>query len=101
MAWYLVKTLVSAIIIVLVSELAKRNGVVGGLVKSLPLISLLSFMWVYLETKDSAKIADLSTSTLWFVIPTLPLFVVLPYLLHRGWGFWPALGLSIVVLFGC
>jgi hypothetical protein len=96
MAYYAIKTLVSALIIVAVSELAKRNTLLGALVASLPLTSLLAFIWLYLDTHDSARVAALSLDILWLVIPSLALFLVMPWLLRLGWGFWSSLAAGIV-----
>lgn len=101
MGYYLVKLLASAAIIVAVTEAAKVNATLGGLIKSLPLVSLIALVWVWAETRDTQVIAQLSTSTFWFVLPTLPLFLVLPALLRRGFGFWPSLAAGIAVMLGC
>jgi uncharacterized membrane protein (GlpM family) len=101
MGLYITKTLISALVIVLVTEVSKRSGYVGGLIKSLPLISLISFVMLYLETKDTSKVAVLSVGTFWFVLPTLPLFLVFPYLLRQDYGFWLSLSLSIILMIIC
>lgn len=101
MTYYLLKLFVSAGIIVAVSEVAKVNATLGALIKSLPLISLLAMLWLYIDTHDAAKVAELSTGTFWLVLPTLPMFLVLPALLKAGWTFYPALALSIGVMLGC
>ena len=101
MGYYLVKLILSAAIIATVSEVAKFNAGLGALIKSLPLISILAMMWLYADTKDSGKIAELSIATFWLVLPTLPMFLVLPALLERGWGFYAALGTAIGVLLSC
>ncbi len=101
MSYYLIKLLVSAAIIVTVTEVAKVNATLGGLIKSLPLISLIALIWVYAETQDTAKISTLSLSTFWFVLPTLPMFLVLPALLKQNLPFWPSLGISVVVMLAC
>ena len=101
MSYYLIKLLVSAGIIVVVTEVAKVNATLGGLIKSLPLISLIALIWIYAETQDTAKISDLSISTFWFVLPTLPMFLVLPALLKQHMPFWPALGVSVAVMLVC
>jgi uncharacterized membrane protein (GlpM family) len=95
------KTILSALTIVAVSEISKRSGYLGGLLKALPLISLLSFIWLYLETKDIEKLKSLSISTFWFVIPTLPMFLLFPYLLQQGLSFWASLGLSLIFMLLC
>lgn len=96
--YYALKVLLSAAIIVIVAEISKLNAVVGGLIKSLPLVSLLALIWLYAETNDPTKIVTLSYSTFWFVIPTLPMFLVLPYLLNRGFSFYISLFLSVIVM---
>ena len=96
--WYLLsKAAASAAVIVAVSEIAKRNNFAASWVHSLPLISLLAFVWLYTESRDTALIARHSTGTFWFVLPTLPMFLLLPWLLRRGWGFWPSLLAGIVL----
>lgn len=101
MGYYMVKLLISAGIIVVVSEVAKHNAVMGGLIKSLPLISIIALVWLYADTHDTAKAAALSTSTFWFVLPTLPMFLIFPALLEKGIGFYSSLGISIVIMLGC
>ena len=67
------------------------------MILSLPLISILAFIWLWRDTSDSERIAALAQSTFWFVLPTLPMFLVLPALLRNGVGFWPALGLACLM----
>ncbi len=98
MAYYLIKLFLSATIIVLVTEVSKVNATLGGFIKSLPLISLLAILWLYAETKDVDKIVTLSISTLWFVLPTLPFFVVLPLLLKQGVEFYLSLLIATIVM---
>lgn len=101
MTYYLVKLLLSAGIIVVVSEVAKVNAGLGALIKSLPLISILAMIWLYMDTQDTGRIAELSTSTFWLVLPTLPMFLVLPALLKSGMPFYPSLAISITVMLAC
>ena len=89
MVFYLIKLLVSAGLIVLVSEIVvKRTGFLGGLIASLPLVSLLAIGWIWFETHDAVKIADFSRSVFWFVLPSLLFFIALPWFLPRL-GFYP------------
>jgi hypothetical protein len=101
MWYYTVKVLLSAGIIVAVAEVAKVNTALGALIKSLPLISILAMIWLYVDTRDAGKIAELSTSTFWLVLPTLPMFLVLPALLKHGIGFYASLAISIAVMTLC
>ena len=94
------KVLLTAILVVAISEAAKRSTVLGGIIASLPLTSLLAFIWLYGETGDTGKIADLSISIFWFVLPSLVLFIALPLLLSRGVGFWLSLLIASAVTFG-
>jgi len=93
MGFYLVKLLVSAGLIVAISEISKRTGYLGGLLASLPLVSLLAIGWMWFETHDAVKIADFSRSVFWFVLPSLLFFVLLPWLLPRL-GFYPSMILA-------
>ena len=101
MWYYAVKVLLSAGIIVAVSEVAKVNVTLGALIKSLPLVSILAMIWLYVDTHDAARIGDLSTSTFWLVLPTLPMFLVLPALLRHGLGFYASLAISVFVMVLC
>jgi hypothetical protein len=99
MTLYLLKVVVSALVIVAVTELSKRGGAFwGGVLASLPLTSLLAFLWLYGETSDAMKVAALSWNIFWLVIPSLTLFVALPVLIRRGIGFQLALPISIVIM---
>jgi uncharacterized membrane protein (GlpM family) len=99
MTLYLLKVLISALVIVAVTELSKRGGTFwGGVLASLPLTSLLAFIWLYAETRDATRVAALSWSILWLVIPSLTLFLALPLLLKRGIGFAVALPTSVALM---
>ncbi len=96
MLYTAIKVLVTAVLVVAISEAAKRSTLLGGIVASLPLTSLLAFIWLYGETSDSGKIASLSVRIFWYVLPSLVLFIALPVLLGRGVDFW----LSLVIASG-
>lgn len=100
MLQYAFKVLLSAIVVVAVSELGKRSSLWGALLASLPLTSLLAFIWLYRDTGNVAAIAALSTGIFWLVLASLPLFLILPALLRHGVAFWPALGLACVATVG-
>jgi hypothetical protein len=85
------KALISGVIVAAVSEVAKRYPGFGGLIASLPLVSVLGMMWLWRDTHDPARMAAHATGTFWFVLPSLPMFLLIPALLRRGVGFWPAL----------
>ena len=97
MFYLTVKVLLSAIMIVTVSEIAKRSSLLGGMIASLPLVSILAMVWIYIDTKDIEKISQLSTSILWMVIPSWTLLFTLPIFLKKGIGFYASLGLSALL----
>jgi F0F1-type ATP synthase assembly protein I len=96
MSWMICKYLITAFVVVLISELAKRSDKLGGFIAALPLITVLTLIWLYTENQPAEKIANHAWYTFWYVLPTLPMFLVFPWLLSR-WGFWPTL-LACLVL---
>jgi hypothetical protein len=101
MLYYALKVAISALIIVAIAEIAKRSSGFAALLASLPLTSLLAFVWMHVEGVDSANIADLSGQIFWLVLPSLVLFILLPLLLKQGLGFWLSLSLSVVATVVC
>jgi len=99
MAHLFAKALLSGLIIAAVSEIAKRSPGIGALIASLPLVSILAMIWLWRDTGDTARIAEHAEATFWLVLPTLPMFLLLPWLLRQGTGFWLSLGLSCALTF--
>ena len=91
MVYLLVKAAVSGLLIAFISEIARRSPGWGGLLASLPLTSLIAMLWLWRDTGDEQRIAELSLGAFWFVLPSLPLFLLIPGLLRAGWSFWPSL----------
>ncbi|MBC3882018.1 DUF3147 family protein [Undibacterium sp. LX40W] len=95
--WYLsAKYLITAAVVVVISELAKRSDKLGRLLAALPLVTLLTLIWLYIENQSPDKIANHARFTLWYVLPTLPMFLAFPWLLERL-GFWLALFASALI----
>jgi hypothetical protein len=87
MTWILTKYALTAAVVVFVSELAKRSDKLGAFVAALPLITILTLTWLYLENQPHEKIANHAWYTFWYVVPTLPMFLAFPFLLPRlGFG---------------
>jgi len=101
MTWYIIKITVTVVLVVLISEISKRSSLVGAILASVPLVSVLGMMWLYIDTKDVGKISDLATSIFWLVLPSLALFITLPVLLKREMNFYISMGISIVVTILC
>ena len=100
MAWLVTKYALTAAIVVLVSEIAKRSDKLGAFIASLPLVTVLALIWLHVEHQPAQKLANHAWYTFWYVIPTLPMFLAFPFLLPR-WGFWPALLAGVVLTLAC
>ncbi len=94
---YAVKVALTAVVVVAVAELGKRSSFWGAVLASLPLTSLLAFVWLYIDTGNTLAVAALAGSIFWLVLPSLPLFLVLAVLLRSGVPFWPALAAACAV----
>ena len=95
---FFINTLLAALVIAGVTELSRRFSFLAALLVSLPLSSVIALSFVYIESKDVAKVSSLSLEIFWLVLPSLLFFLVLPFLLKQGWNFWLALATSSLVL---
>ena len=95
MFYLFIKAALSGILIAIVSEVAKRYPGVGGLIASLPLVSVLGMIWLWRDKPDAANMAAHAEATFWFVLPSLPMFLLIPAMLRNGIAFW------ICLLVGC
>jgi hypothetical protein len=100
MLYLALKAALSGVIVAAISEVAKRYPGFGGLIASLPLVSVLGMMWLWRDTHDPDRMAAHVSGTLWFIAPSLPMFVLIPVLLRRGVAFWPALGAGCALTIG-
>jgi hypothetical protein len=93
--------MITTFLIVLISEISKRSSFLGALLASIPLMSVLAMLWLYVDTKDVTKISMLSSSIFWLVLPSLALFITLPFLLKQGINFYLSLSMSLAVTMVC
>lgn len=100
MAWIITKYLITAAVVVFVSEVAKRSDKLGGLVAALPLVTFLALIWLYVEKQPAEKISNHAWYTFWYVVPTLPMFLAFP-VLHARIGFWPTLAACALITIVC
>ena len=98
MIYLAIKFIITAGVVVGVSEIAKRSSAFAAMLAALPLTSILAMVWLYVDTKDSEKIIDLSNGIFWLVLPTLLFFVILPFMLKNQLGFWLSMVLSSAVM---
>ena len=101
MIYTLSKLLITSLLIVAISEISKRSSFIGALLASLPLVSVLAMIWLYIDTKDIEKVSALASSVFWLVLPSLVFFISLPLLLKRGLDFYLSMGLSTLLTAGC
>ena len=97
MLYLLAKAALSGALVAAVAEIARRYPGWGGLVASLPLVSLLAMTWLYVDTRDTARVADLASSTFWFFLPSMPMFLIIPGLLRSGWSWAATMAVAIGV----
>ena len=95
---YVIKIILTTALVLLVSEVSKRSSLLGGLLASLPLVSFLAMIWLYLDTKDTAKVAALSNSIFWLVLPSLVFFLALPPLLKMKLNFYLSFAMATVFM---
>ncbi|HXF17572.1 MAG TPA: DUF3147 family protein [Burkholderiales bacterium] len=100
MGWLITKYFLTAAVVVVVSEVAKRSDKLGGFVAALPLVTVIALIWLYVERQPTEKIANHAWYTFWYVVPTLPMFLAFPVLLPRL-GFWPSLLACVVITTVC
>ncbi len=97
----IVKVLLTAVVIVVVTKVQVFSERLSALLIALPLASLIAMIWMHAEKQPPGRIAGHAESTFWFALPTLPMFLILPWMLRHGWGFWPALGINCLLTAGC
>ena len=100
MAWLVTKYLITAAVVVLISEVAKRSDKLGGLVAALPMVMFLALIWLYVEKQPAEKISNHAWYTFWYVVPTLPMFLAFPLLYDRI-GFWPTMAACVGITIVC
>jgi hypothetical protein len=94
MSYFALKAILSGLLIAAISEIARRSPGVAALVASLPLVSIIGMIWLWRDTGDTQRIASHAEATFWYVLPSLPMFLVVPWLIRLGVGFWSALGIG-------
>ncbi len=90
-AAFIIRAVLSGLIVAAIAMLAKRSPAVGGLLASIPLVSTLGMIWLWRDTQDTELVADYVGSTFWYFLPSMPMFLVIPALLRHGFGFWVSL----------
>lgn len=94
MAYYILKLVITALLIVLISEIGKRYSLVGALLAAIPLVSILAMIWMYIDTESSQSAVAFSQRIVWLIAPSMTLFIAFPLLIKRGMSFYPSLFIS-------
>ena len=97
LAYYITKLIITALLIVLISEISKRSSLAGALLAAIPLVSILAMTWMYVDTNSSSNAVEFSNRIVWLIAPSMTLFIIFPILIKKGLGFYPSMGISIVM----
>ena len=100
MIWLITKYLITAAVVVIVSEVAKRSDKLGGLIAASPLVTFLALIWLYVAKQPAEQISNHAWYTFWYVVPTLPMFLAFPFL-HDRLGFWGTLVACVAITIVC
>ena len=95
--YYIIKLVVTALLIVLISEIAKRSSLLGAMLAAIPLVSILAMTWMYIDTSSSTKAVEFSQRIVWLIAPSMTLFIAFPLLIKKGLGFYLSLGISTLL----
>ncbi|QOP41820.1 DUF3147 family protein [Sulfurimonas marina] len=87
MTYYIVKLLITTVLIVLISEIGKRYSLAGALLAAIPLVSILAMIWMYVDTGSSSSAVEFSQRIVWLIAPSMTLFIAFPILIKKGVGF--------------
>lgn len=96
-AEFITRALLSGLIIALIALIGRKAPAAAALVASLPLISILGMIWLWRDTRNTVLLANHAEATFWYVLPSLPMFLLIPWMLRNGYGFWLALGVAVVM----
>ncbi len=97
MVYYITKLIITTLLIVLISEIAKRSSLVGALLAAIPLVSILAMTWMYVDTNSSINAVEFSNRIVWLIAPSMTLFIAFPVLIKKGLGFYSSMGISIMM----
>ena len=97
MSYFALKAILSGILIAAISEIARRSPGFAALVASLALVSILGMVWLWRDTGDTVRLASHAEATFWYVLPSLPMFLIVPRLMRAEVSFWVALAAGCAV----
>ena len=97
MAYYIVKLIITTLLIVLISEISKRSSLAGAILAAIPLVSILAMTWMYVDTKSSNDAVAFSNNIVWLIAPSMTLFIAFPILIKKGLSFYPSMFISITL----
>jgi len=97
LVYYITKLVITALLIVLISEIAKRSSLVGAILAAIPLVSILAMTWMYIDTGDSSAAVEFSQRIVWLIAPSMTLFIAFPILIKKGMGFYPSMFISVAM----
>ncbi|WP_324172842.1 DUF3147 family protein [Sulfurimonas sp.] len=97
MSYYIIKLLITTLLIVLISEIAKRHSLAGAMLAAIPLVSILAMTWMYIDTNDTKTAVEFSNSIIWLIVPSMTLFLAFPIFIKNGFSFYLSMSISILM----
>ncbi len=97
MVYYITKLIITTVLIVLISEIAKRSSLAGALLAAIPLVSILAMTWMYVDTNNSVSAVEFSNRIVWLITPSMTLFILFPLMIKKGLSFYPSMFISVVM----
>jgi hypothetical protein len=94
---YFIKIIIAVLVIVLVTELSKKDTKIAALLLALPIISFTAYTMIWFESKDTDKIAKLANENFIYVLPVMPVLPLLSWMLKNGFGYFTAL-ITVTIL---
>ena len=96
MTYFLIKLVITSLLIVSIAEISKRSSLAGALLAAIPLVSILAMTWMYIDTDNSNSAVEFSNRIVWLIAPSMTLFLLFPVLIKKGLSFYPSMGIAIV-----
>jgi hypothetical protein len=95
---YFIKIVIATLVIVLVTELSKKDTKLAALLLALPIISFTAYTMIWFESKDTERIAQLANENFIYVLPVMPALPIFSWLLRHEYGYFTSMIMVIILM---